>query len=53
MEVKSSVSGKHASLDAMMAKYHRRIERSYVIHSKDIRVDGDLTCIPVYMAQFL
>lgn len=53
VEVKSSVSGKHASLDSMVAKYHRRIERPYVIHSKDLRVDGDLTYIPIYMAQFL
>lgn len=53
VEVKSSISGKHASLDAMVAKYHRRIEHSYVIHSKDLRVDGDLTYIPIYMAQFL
>lgn len=51
VEVKSSTSGKHASLDAMVTKCRRRIQHSYVIYSKILRVDGDLTYISIYMVK--
>ncbi len=53
IEVKSSASSRHKSLDVFMEKNRSRIEKAYVIHSKDLRVDGDVTYIPVYMTMFL
>ncbi len=53
VEVKSSMSSRHKSLDAFMEKNKSRIEGAYVIHAKDLRVDGDVTYIPIYMTMFL
>lgn len=53
VEVKSSVSSKHRSLDLFMKKYRTRIEQTYVVHAKDLREDGDITFIPVYMTGLL
>lgn len=53
IEVKSSQSKEHASIDAFMKKYSSRIQQSYLIHGKDMRKDGMLKCVPFYMAMFL
>ncbi len=55
VEVKSGISGKHASLDMFMKKFGKRIGRAYVVHSKNLRVDQEkgVVYIPVYMAMFL
>lgn len=53
IEVKSGQSMKHASLDRYADKYDEWIDQMYVVHTKDLRVDGDLVYIPVYMAMFL
>lgn len=53
LEVKSGVSSKHRSLDIFMERYKERIDRAYVIHSKDLRVEGDLIYIPIYMTMFI
>lgn len=53
VEVKSSVSTRHRSLDLFMEKNGRRMENAYVIHGKDLRVDGRVTYIPIYMTMFL
>lgn len=53
VEVKSSVSSKHRSLDLFMKKYRTRIEQTYVVHAKDLREDGGITYIPVYMTGLL
>ena len=53
IEVKSSQSTKHASIDNFQKKYSERILHKYVLHTKDVRKDGDLLSLPVYMAPFL
>lgn len=53
IEVKSSQSKEHASIDSFMKKYSSRIRQSYLIHSKDMRKDGALKCIPFYMTPLL
>ena len=53
IEVKSSQSTKHASIDNFQKKYSERILHKYVLHTRDVRKDGDLLSLPVYMAPFL
>lgn len=53
VEVKSSVSSKHRSLDLLMEKYPSRIEEAFVVHGKDLRIDGKTTYVPIYMASLL
>lgn len=53
IEVKSGRSSPHPSLDKLMEKYGSRVGEAFVIHSKDIRVDGNITYVPIYMIQFL
>lgn len=53
IEVKSSQSKEHASIDGFMKKYSSRIRQSYLIYDKDIRKDGALKCLPFYMTPFL
>lgn len=53
IEVKSSQSTKHASIDNFQKKYSERILHKYVLHTKDVRKDGDLLSLPVYMTPFL
>ena len=53
IEVKSGQSAKHASLDRYVDRYGKWIDLAYIVHTKDLRVDGDLTYIPVYMAMFI
>ena len=53
IEVKSSISTRHRSLDLFMEKYGSRVDRAYVIHGKDLRVDGNIAYIPIYMTMCL
>ena len=53
IEVKSSSYRTHASLDAFFQKYHAQIKRQFLIYTKDLRKDGMLTCIPMYMTHLL
>lgn len=53
VEVKSSRSTKHKSLDRFMVKYSARLGKVYVIHSKDIQTEGKITYLPIYMASLL
>ena len=53
IEVKSSQSKEHASIDAFVKKFSARIKQPYLIHTKDIRKDGALKCMPFYMVPFL
>ncbi len=53
IEVKSANSSQHRSLDVFCVKYRRRTERPMVIHTKDLRVDGDIVYLPAYMAMLL
>lgn len=53
VEVKSSVSVRHASLDMFMEKFGKRVDAAYVVHAKDLRTDGRYTYLPAYMTMFL
>ncbi|MBQ7702504.1 MAG: ATP-binding protein [Candidatus Methanomethylophilaceae archaeon] len=52
MEVKSGKSAPHSSLDKLIEKYSERIEKAFVIHSKDLR-NGRVTYLPIYMMPFV
>ncbi len=54
VEVKSGEkSSSHKSLDVFMETYGRKVDRAYVVHSKNLRVDGKVVYIPIYMTMFL
>lgn len=53
IEVKSSGYKSHKSLDEFQRKYSSRINQRYLLYTKDLRKDGDLICLPVYMAGLL
>ncbi|WP_019239811.1 MULTISPECIES: ATP-binding protein [Enorma] len=53
IEVKASRYKTHASLDAFCKKFSSRVGKQYLVYTKDMRKDGEVTCIPTYMARFL
>lgn len=53
IEVKSSGYKTHPSIDAFSKKYSSRIGRKIMLYSKDYRKDGDIECMPFYMAFYL
>lgn len=53
VEVKSSGYVAHASLDAFMKKFSSRIAYDYLIYTKDLRKDGSILLVPVFMTMFL
>lgn len=53
IEVKSSGYKTHASLDAFQKKFSDRISHRYLIYTKDIRKEQDVTMLPAFMAMFL
>ena len=53
VECKSGDSSRHISLDRFLDKYGRSVKHAYVVHGKDLRVDGDITYIPIYMTMFI
>lgn len=53
IEVKSSTSNLHVSIDEFQKKYSARILERYILHSKDIRKEQDLILLPMYMSMFL
>lgn len=53
IEVKSSGYKSHRSLDEFCEKFSDRISARYLIYTKDLKKDGDVLLIPVYMTQFL
>ncbi len=53
IEVKSDSYKKHTSLDRFMEKYSARLGTAYIVYTKDLRKDGNILCIPVYMTGYL
>ena len=53
IEVKSSGYSVHKSLDAFSDKYSDRILDKYLVYTKDLKKDGDILMMPVYMVPFL
>ncbi|MBD5323427.1 MAG: ATP-binding protein [Bacteroides sp.] len=53
IEVKSSGYRTHASLDAFCLKYSSRVDKRYLIYTKDLRKSEGITYLPIYMSMFL
>ena len=49
IEVKSASCKSHVSLDAFCNKFSPRIDKRYVVCTKDLRRDGATTILPIYM----
>lgn len=53
IEIKSSNYRVHKSLDRFSLKYNSRISKKIVLHTKDLKMVGDILYLPVYMGIFL
>lgn len=53
IEVKSSGYKTHKSLDLFCEKFSSRVNKRYLIYTKDLRKEENTIYLPVYMAQFL
>ena len=53
IEVKSSNYKSHVSIDRFCMKYSNRVERKYIVYTKDFKKEGNTLYIPVYMTMFL
>ena len=53
LEVKSSRSKQHVSMDEFCSKYSSRVLRKYIVYTKDFEKDKDVICIPIYASPFL
>lgn len=53
IEVKSSDYKKHESFDYFVKKYNLRKHERFIIYTKDLSKDDDITYLPVYMTLFL
>ena len=53
IEVKSSGYKSHASLNAFCDKYSARVGNRYLVYTKDLRKDGEVLMVPVYMTGLL
>ena len=53
LEVKSYGYNTHKSLDLFCNKYAGRINNRYLIYTKDLRKDGVVTMVPIYMVGLL
>lgn len=53
IEVKTGNYKKHTSIDRFKKKYKRNVGTRYVLHTKDLEVNGDIVYLPLYMAMFL
>lgn len=53
IEVKSSSYRTHKSLDMFLDKYRAKCPERYVLYTKDLQREGELTYLPLYMAMCL
>lgn len=53
LEIKSSGYKTHKSLDCFYDKYSSRIQKRYLIYTKDLRKEQDILYLPMYMVPFL
>lgn len=53
IEVKSSGTGKHESLDQIKHKYSRLVRKTYIISQKDVKNENGNQFLPVYMTPYL
>lgn len=50
IEVKSGRSNLHASLDKLMKSHSKSLGQAYVLHPRDLKKDGNVVYLPLYMA---
>ena len=53
IEVKSGDYKKHTSIDRFKDKYKKSVGTRYVLHTKDLKIEGDVVYLPLYMTMFL
>lgn len=53
IEVKSSGYSSHASLDAFCRIFHERIDKRFLIYTKDLKVEDKMIYLPMYMTPFI
>ncbi len=54
IEVKSSDrSSLHASLDRLMEMHSKSLGQAYVLHAKNLKKEGNMVYLPLYMAMCL
>jgi hypothetical protein len=53
IEVKSTKRYSTVSLIRFTEKFRQRIGESIVLHPGNLKIDGEITCLPCYMAGFL
>ena len=53
LEVKSSATKKHESIDAFCKKYSRYVSQAILLSQKDVGKDNNLTLEPIYMLPFI
>lgn len=53
IEVKSSGYKTHKSLDMFCDKFSSRVNKRYLVYTKDLRKEESITYLPVYMTLFL
>lgn len=53
IEVKSSGYKAHVSMDEFCKKFSQHIGLKYLLYTKDLRKDGGLWFLPVYLTQFI
>lgn len=53
IEVKSSGYATHASLDAFCKTFHERIDKRFLIYTRDLKVDDTMVYLPVYMTPLI
>ena len=53
IEVKSSGYKTHKSLDLFCDKFSSRVNKRYLVYTKDLRKEENITYLPAYMTQFL
>ena len=52
IEVKSGQYKKHTSIDRFKTKFNKKVGTRYVLHTKDLKIEGDIVYLPFYMAMF-
>ena len=53
IEVKSSNTASHKSLDKFLEKRSRDVDTAYVISPKNLKKEGKITYLPIYMTGFI
>lgn len=53
LEVKSSATKKHESIDAFCKKYSKQVSQAILLSQKDVRKDNNLKFVPIYMLPFI